>query len=510
MAQSFFVNLSSYYGNVLPEVEIYDPDRDKVAIKILNRHLQVEPIEGIKTGDIVRIFENPYINDGKYVWNGTKVVPLCFRIDDYGSIPSSFLVGTRSHYKPNHWEDVIANNGYFYPTITLRTQVVTSLKFYGPDEGVGNELRGSFTYLGETYDVIIVDSQHRGRVMDPSTFNVRHICQQIKNRYLPFDFSYEDPRLTREYICFYTNVIFYDDDGSNGKDGVKKTDQQRIQDIQLDRLIMEFDRCEEQLIETPTSKKRRSPDSISSFDFAEYQGLTTSEMIKRYDDEGVCKLPRIEGEKPRAARETANKITIPIRNLPHQDIPIENQISTYIMVNSIEIGRGDLILITDKNVPTAGYIWSGIGPISFHYKYERTILPSSMILEEISLLNKHYWLPYFSTPHFMPPLNVRQELAAGVTYCEETTNIFSYYTFRGVRTKVRFSNYKSTDSKEKVPIDQIIQRVRNAVADITSPIFIAKDSPTHEEYMLIRPEDDHVDENFDLDFEALCDGEDFI
>lgn len=50
----------------------------------------------LKRGDVIGILNHPgygYRNDGKLMWDGEKLVDLEFEIDEYGSVPSIFIVG---------------------------------------------------------------------------------------------------------------------------------------------------------------------------------------------------------------------------------------------------------------------------------------------------------------------------------------------------------------------------------------------------------------------------------
>ncbi len=68
-----------------------------------------KPNIDLKRGDFVCYdFYLGYRNEGKAIYDGTKIVDLSFDPDDYGSIPEEFQVIVE--FPPMYWSEVIDNN----------------------------------------------------------------------------------------------------------------------------------------------------------------------------------------------------------------------------------------------------------------------------------------------------------------------------------------------------------------------------------------------------------------
>lgn len=63
----------------------------------------------LKRGDIVHFEQfGDYRNDGKYIYDGTKLLPLDTDYDDYGQLPLEFKVPTE--FPPRYWSEYIDHN----------------------------------------------------------------------------------------------------------------------------------------------------------------------------------------------------------------------------------------------------------------------------------------------------------------------------------------------------------------------------------------------------------------
>lgn len=80
-----------------------------------------------KRGDLIGVdgFYR-YRNEGVYIWTGTKVVQLDHS-QDYGGIPSSFLVGKEFHGQ--YWEGVINYNYTVYADFTEGQEINRDKEF---------------------------------------------------------------------------------------------------------------------------------------------------------------------------------------------------------------------------------------------------------------------------------------------------------------------------------------------------------------------------------------------
>lgn len=68
----------------------------------------------IKRGDVVH-FEafGSYLNDGKLIWDGLKLIPLEATPDNYGTLPKEFLLEEFGNNK-NYFSDSISHNSIVY------------------------------------------------------------------------------------------------------------------------------------------------------------------------------------------------------------------------------------------------------------------------------------------------------------------------------------------------------------------------------------------------------------
>jgi hypothetical protein len=72
-----------------------------------------ESMAGIRRGDLVVLAEAAgYRNDGKFIYDGERIVPLAFDADEYGHLPPAFLAITE--FEPMHWHSLICHNSYVY------------------------------------------------------------------------------------------------------------------------------------------------------------------------------------------------------------------------------------------------------------------------------------------------------------------------------------------------------------------------------------------------------------
>lgn len=72
--------------------------------KYINKHWKYGKVHNKdwKRGDVILTEEDPYRNNGKYMWDGNKAISLDYdTTDDYGSIPREFLVG--KEFLALHW-----------------------------------------------------------------------------------------------------------------------------------------------------------------------------------------------------------------------------------------------------------------------------------------------------------------------------------------------------------------------------------------------------------------------
>ncbi len=70
--------------------DLDDNDNDDEVSEFLNT-TNLKHILTINRGDIIHIAgTSAYRNNNKFIWNGTKFLPLDFELDEYGSVPRDF------------------------------------------------------------------------------------------------------------------------------------------------------------------------------------------------------------------------------------------------------------------------------------------------------------------------------------------------------------------------------------------------------------------------------------
>jgi hypothetical protein len=94
--------------NTLNENYNTEYDDNDARANLINSLLNKEIKKEIKRGDLIRnAGDCMYWNDGLYIYDGIKVNPLCFSIDESGRIPPDYTVFEGS-FHPGYWD--IAHN----------------------------------------------------------------------------------------------------------------------------------------------------------------------------------------------------------------------------------------------------------------------------------------------------------------------------------------------------------------------------------------------------------------
>jgi hypothetical protein len=116
---------------------------------------------GIARGDVVTLDTDAgYRNNGKFIWDGKKVIGLYTEVDDYGSLPPEIEIADDNDFEPDSWEDLIDHNEYIWYSPEIRTRLYNSLverrggRIRTVIEGDVN-IRGrqwTFTYEGNRMD----------------------------------------------------------------------------------------------------------------------------------------------------------------------------------------------------------------------------------------------------------------------------------------------------------------------------------------------------------------------
>lgn len=124
---------------------------------VTNAVLSSDIVETIRRGDVVRIKDLGYRNDGKFMWDGEKAVSLIYDIDEYGSLPSCFTV-LNGEFTLDWWEHTISHNSIVWIDFNpFAKELLENLKKIEIHE-VGSIYRcasTSFRYEDVEYVVII-------------------------------------------------------------------------------------------------------------------------------------------------------------------------------------------------------------------------------------------------------------------------------------------------------------------------------------------------------------------
>jgi hypothetical protein len=95
-------------GNIYTPEDIDLPD---VLIDITNTINSNQDILVLR-GDIILLsYMGEYRNDGKFIWDGEKAIPLDYNLDDYGHVPRSMQF---PEFPPDHFVDSISHNRIFH------------------------------------------------------------------------------------------------------------------------------------------------------------------------------------------------------------------------------------------------------------------------------------------------------------------------------------------------------------------------------------------------------------
>lgn len=98
--------------------------------ELLNR-ISVHWNKDIKRGDTISVLpeSEKYRNDWTFIWDGRKAVDLGTQYDEYGHVPSQFVVGDK--FQPDHWHSTISHNKIFH----LSDETKRQMKFMKDDHG---------------------------------------------------------------------------------------------------------------------------------------------------------------------------------------------------------------------------------------------------------------------------------------------------------------------------------------------------------------------------------------
>jgi hypothetical protein len=135
-------------------------------------------------GDVVGVTNTEgygYRNTGKYMWDGKKLVQLNDEYDEYGHVPSKFMVG-KEFDNAMYWSKVIDHNEFVYATFAKQNiknlvQIEGGIKFDYTINGVTS----TWCTIGEPIDDCW--NYYSGQVTIPEGVNKEHVLVGINYGY---------------------------------------------------------------------------------------------------------------------------------------------------------------------------------------------------------------------------------------------------------------------------------------------------------------------------------------
>lgn len=98
----------------LHEITMPKEDLESIGALDLTKMSKYDTKDWVR-GDVIGITNYPgygYRNTGKCMWDGSKFVDLEYEYDEYGHVPSEFLVGKEFHAM--YWRNTIVHNELVY------------------------------------------------------------------------------------------------------------------------------------------------------------------------------------------------------------------------------------------------------------------------------------------------------------------------------------------------------------------------------------------------------------
>ncbi len=136
-------------GGYSPEVEEQIADFLSTSPEIMT----VLRANNIRRGDIVHLEAlGEYRNEGKYIFDGERVIPLDSSRDEYGAVPSQFKV--IDEFPTRYWVGVIEHNGIVHFDVSPYVEeIMGNLQEHLVDD-TGAFYKSSFTHAnGEDYTI---------------------------------------------------------------------------------------------------------------------------------------------------------------------------------------------------------------------------------------------------------------------------------------------------------------------------------------------------------------------
>jgi hypothetical protein len=137
----------------------------------------------IKKGDVLHLCRDRYRNDGTYIYTGKKISLLDFNVDEYGSVPSEYLVN--KEYPPKYWSNAICHNNYVW--INTKDINIDTFKYIG---SCINENKNIFSVNIYDYTLFLSLNDEMIELDVVTYFNFNdNICCEYELLYFEDDFN---------------------------------------------------------------------------------------------------------------------------------------------------------------------------------------------------------------------------------------------------------------------------------------------------------------------------------
>ncbi len=235
-------------------IEQFEPGYDQEVADMINKVLTNDQKEDLQRGDIIEVKELAgYRNDGKYIYDGKKAIPLDTDIDEYGCIPKEFKVLDK--FPPRYWEKEITHNMFIWLNID-DDQIKEMLKNLKRDKTFEYEatiygervngktlktekrvqiyhtwIKNKYANDGKLYILLAADEEEGKEHTLSEVKKVLTKSMTGETRDL-FWYDYEDYGITDEYPdkTIVYKFIEYDESDEDEQDEQDKSDEENEQD----------------------------------------------------------------------------------------------------------------------------------------------------------------------------------------------------------------------------------------------------------------------------------------
>lgn len=153
--------ISYDYDEAVDEYD-YSDAIQKEDIDIINKYvLSRTPYAQFQRGDTLVVWDTGYRNDGLYMWNGSKAIPLYTEYDMYGSVPPEIEIADGLPFTPYSWIRLVDHNEvvWFSQEIRARMKFTQESQPFTCDVVINNKKwTFEFSDYGDKYENITAET----------------------------------------------------------------------------------------------------------------------------------------------------------------------------------------------------------------------------------------------------------------------------------------------------------------------------------------------------------------